>query len=147
MIKGILVALDASEASLRALEVAVDLARKYGVQLNLLHVVRDMQLPDSLRAMARVEKIEGQRLDVLKFVAQKILSEAERRAQEQGVKTVRTEIGEGDPATTIINRAKRNGADLIVLGTRGLGEVKSMFLGSVSRKVSNLAEVNCLIVK
>jgi nucleotide-binding universal stress UspA family protein len=37
--------------------------------------------------------------------------------------------------------------DLVVLGTRGLGQVKGMLMGSVSRKVTNLAETSCLIIR
>jgi nucleotide-binding universal stress UspA family protein len=129
MIKGILVATDASTASNRALDLAADLASKYDSSLTILHVVREMQA------------------DVLKFVAEKIVSEAQQRAKRKGVKNIRTAISEGDPANAIISQAKRRHVDLIVMGTRGLGKVKEVFLGSVSRKVCNLSQINCLTVK
>ncbi|HXH03124.1 MAG TPA: universal stress protein [Candidatus Competibacteraceae bacterium] len=147
MLKNILVATDASPASNRAVEMAADLAGRYQTPLYILHVIRDMDLPPELRKMAEVERIFGPRADVLRFVANKILDEARTRAQTAGAREIHTLMGEGDPASTIIRTAEENQVELIVLGTRGLGEVKSMLLGSVSRKVSNLAGISTLIVK
>jgi len=147
MIKSILVATDASPASHRAIDLAADMAAKYGATLRLLHVVRDMQLPDELRKMAEVEKIFGPRQDVLEYVGKKILSDAQGRAKDRGAEKVETALAHGDPATAILETAKETSSDLVVLGTRGLGQVKGMLMGSVSRKVTNLAEVNCLVVR
>ena len=147
MIHTILVATDASSASNRAIDMAADLAAKYGASLRLLHVIREMQLPVELRNMAEVEKLMGSRAEVMNFVANKILADAEARAKSFGVTDIHAESIEGEPATTIIDCANQHGVDLIVMGTRGLGTVKSMMLGSVSRKVSNLSRMNCLIVR
>ena len=147
MIHTILVATDASPASNKAIEMAADMAAKYGATLRLLHVIRLMQLPAELRNMAEVEKLMGPRGEVMSFVAMKILTDAEARARSFGATDVHIESVEGEPATTIIDRATACGADLIVMGTRGLGTVRSMMLGSVSRKVSNMSGANCLIVR
>jgi len=147
MIKRILVATDASRAANRAVDLAADMAAKYGSSLDILHVVRRMQVPPELLRMARVENIAGREAGVLEFVAQKILSGAAARAKKKGTKDVCTAMGDGDPATAIIKHAKRHHADLIVMGTRGLGKVKEVFLGSVSRKVCNLSPVSCLTVR
>ena len=53
----------------------------------------------------------------------------------------------GDPAEKIVEYAKANGIDMIVIGNRGLGAVKMLFMGSVSNKVCNLAECTCVTVK
>ena len=147
MLKQILVATDASPASNRAINLAADMAGKFDATLHLLYAIRDMQLPPELKKMAEVEKIAGARSDVLDFVGRKILSDAEARAIRRGAGTVKTALEHGDPATVILRYAKRRKVDLIVLGTRGLGQVKGMLMGSVSRKVTNLSEVNCLIVR
>lgn len=147
MINAILVATDASPASNKAIDMAAEMAGKYDASLTLLYVIREMQLPEELRNMAEVEKIAGPRSEVLQFVAGKILADAQVRAKNQGAKRVDSVTCEGDPATAIIDEAKRLGVDLVVMGTRGLGQVKGMLLGSVSRKVSNLADVHCLIVR
>lgn len=147
MIKSILVATDSSASANRAIDVAADLAAKYRCSLNILHVVRRMQLSPELLRMAQVERIAQREADVLKYLADKILRDAAERAKKKGAKDVRTAMGEGDPATAIIRQAKRRNAHLIVMGTRGLGKVKEVFLGSVSRKVCNLAQANCLTVR
>ena len=147
MLKQILVATDASPASNRAINLAADMAGKFDATLHLLYAVREMQLPPELKKMAEVEKIAGARSDVLDFVGRKILSDAEARAIKKGAGTVRTALEHGDPATVILRYAKRRKVDLIVLGTRGLGQVKGMLMGSVSRKVTNLSDVNCLVVR
>ena len=67
--------------------------------------------------------------------------------KRKGVKAVRKATGQGDPATAIAKYAQRNKIDLIVMGTRGLGGVKGMLMGSVSRKVANACNVNLLIVR
>lgn len=106
-----------------------------------------MQLPPELKKMAEVEKIAGARSDVLDFVGNKILGEAEIRATKKGAGKVKIALEHGDPATVILRYAKRRKVDLIVLGTRGLGQVKSTLMGSVSRKVTNLSDTACLIIR
>ena len=53
----------------------------------------------------------------------------------------------GDPSSRLLAIAEQEGADLIVLGTRGLGRIKEILLGSVSHKVVMMAPCPCLIVK
>ena len=147
MIDRILVPTDGSPACNRAVALAAHLAIKHEASLYLLNVIRDMQLPAELRKMAKIENIGQARQDVLEFVAEKILGDAERRAKRKGVKAVRKATGHGDPATAIAKYAQRNKIDLMVMGTRGLGNVKGMLMGSVSRKVANACNVNLLIVR
>ena len=147
MLKSILVAIDASGPSHRAVDLAADMAVKYNAQLYLLHVMRDMDLPPELSHMAEVEHIHGPRSDVLTFVGKKILNDAKERAKKKGAARIETELKPGDPATTLIEYANAHNIDLIVMGTRGLGNVKSALMGSVSRKVSNLSDSNVMIVK
>ncbi len=147
MLKNILVATDASPASNRAINFAADLAAKYGATLHLLYAVREMQLPPELKKMAEVEKIAGARSDVLDFVGNKILGDAQSRALKKGAAKIKSTLERGDPATAIMRYGKRRKVDLIVLGTRGLGQVKGMLMGSVSRKVTNLSDISCLIIR
>jgi nucleotide-binding universal stress UspA family protein len=83
------------------------------------------------------------------FVAlgDQIISRAERAARNKGVKDIATRVDDGDPARCIIERAKAEGANLIVLGSRGLGDLEGLFMGSVSHKVSHLAKCSCVTVK
>ena len=147
MIKKILVATDASAASNRAVSEAAYLAAVHEAELLILHVIRDMQLPAQLKKTLEIEAFETKREDILREIAENILSEAAEKAKIEGVKKVQTAIGSGDPATSVIGFAKRRNIDTIVIGTRGLGKVKGLFMGSVSRKIVNNAEANCLIVR
>jgi nucleotide-binding universal stress UspA family protein len=147
MIERILVATDASDPSHHAVDMAADMAGKYGATLCLLHVIRDMQLPPELAKMAEVEKISGERTAILEYVGEKILDDAESRAKAKGAARIERRTARGDPATAILESAERTRADLILLGTRGLGKVKGMLLGSVSRKVLNLSRISCLVVR
>lgn len=145
--KAILVAADGSEPSLRAVDVAGRMAASDNVPLYVLYVIRDMQFPQALSRMAEVERLVGTRSDVLNYVADKILKDAKQRAKKAGAKTIETVTANGDPASCIVETATGKDADLIVVGTRGLGGVAGALLGSVSRKVSNIAEQNVLIVR
>ena len=147
MIKSILVATDASPAANRALALAIEMAVKHEARLEIVYVVRDLQIPANLRGMAEVMNMADARGDVMMFVAEQVLSDARERARTGGVEEVGTYAGKGDPAGAIIARAKQRKSDLIVLGTRGLSTTEGMLLGSVSRKVANLCRMNCLIVR
>ena len=147
MIKSILVATDASPAANRALALAIEMAVKHGAELEIVHVIRDLQIPANLRGMAEVMNMADARGDVMMFVAEQVLSDARERASAGGVEEVRTHVGKGDPAGAIIAQARRRNSDLIVLGTRGLNTAEGVLLGSVSRKVANLCKMNCLIVR
>ncbi len=147
MIKKILVATDASAASNRAVAEAAYLASVHDAELLILHVIRDMQLPSQIKKIPELEEFANTREDILRQVAENILQEAEQMARSAGAAKVQTAIGSGDPATSVIGFAKRRSIDTIVIGTRGLGNVKGLFMGSVSRKIVNNAEANCLIVR
>ena len=144
---GVLVAADGSDASDRAVARAAALAASAQAPLYILNVIRDMQFPEALKRMAEVERLVGTRADVLHYVADKILGDAKQLARKNGVKSVELVKAEGDPATRIVEQAAEKKADLIVMGTRGLGGVAGALLGSVSRKVSNLADQDVLIVR
>lgn len=147
MINHILVAVDASPSSDNAVDMGISMAKAYNAKLSFLNVVRDMQLPESVMRMAEVEHIQGPRSDVLRFVGERTLKMANKKAKDAGLMNASKKVAVGDPASEISDYAKTKSADLIVIGTRGHGELKGMFLGSVSRKVSNLAGVNVLIVR
>jgi len=75
------------------------------------------------------------------------LSGAERVCRDKRVKAVELAVEEGNPAQLILDCAKRTEADMIVMGSRGLGNLRGMLMGSVSHKVSPLAECTCVTVK
>ena len=152
MINRILVATDASAASNRALEMAVQFAELHSAELLIVHVIRDMQIPFEIQEIPELEfnKFEAfsdAREEVMRKVAEAVLRTAKEKAEKGGAGKVETAIGTGDPATSLLAFAERRKVDMIVLGTRGLGKLKGTVLGSVSRKIANNAETSCLIVR
>jgi nucleotide-binding universal stress UspA family protein len=147
MIKNILVAVDGSPASNRAIRLAAEMASRHEASLRLLNVVREIQIPPEMKNMARVEHLGETRMGVLEFVANQILEAGEKLAIEAGTTQVKKSLGRGDPATVIADYAGRHQIDLVVMGTRGLGSVSGVLMGSVSRKATNICSANCLIVR
>ena len=147
MINKILVATDASTASARAVSFAAQLSVQHEAELLILNVIRDMQLPAELKEAPEFESFNNARDDLMRQIADKILDEAKKKAKKSGAKKVQTAIGSGDPATSVAGFAKRRNVDLIVVGTRGLSKAKASSMGSVSRKLLDLTDVNCLVIR
>jgi nucleotide-binding universal stress UspA family protein len=146
MFKKILVAVDGSRHSSRAVDAAIDLAKCLPVSFVLLHVIRDLSLPkEILEMMARGEVTES-RLELLQDSAEIILDNAREKLEAAGVSDVRSEIVMGDPAYGIADYAENNGVDLILIGFRGLNTRGDM-LGSVVRKLLHVTKVSCLVVR
>ena len=149
MFKNILAALDGSNHSKRAAVVATDLAIQYDSQLQFLSVTKkaSARIPDDLRRYMEVEDLTGASERLVSEVVEKVLADAENHARKKGVKNVRRLIESGPVARTIISVAKRENADLIVVGSRGLGDLEGLLLGSISHKVVSLADRNVMIVR
>jgi nucleotide-binding universal stress UspA family protein len=138
----VLLAVDGSDSSNRAVDHMIKLLGWYkaGVELHLLNV----QPPISANAGSFVSRDA-----IAKYhqeEAMKDLQPAMRKLDAAGVK-YRHHIGVGDPADTIAGYAGEQGCDQIVLGTRGMGSVSSLMLGSVATKVIHLSTVPVLLVK
>jgi nucleotide-binding universal stress UspA family protein len=147
MIKKILVATDASPASVRAVSFAARLSVHHEADLLILNVIRDMQLPEELRDAPEFESFLNARDDLLRRAAEQILKTAKQKAKKEGARNVQTAIGSGDPANSVAGFARRRKIDLIVVGTRGLNKITAASIGSVSRKLLDLTDVNCLVIK
>ncbi len=147
MIERILTAVDGSDASRRALAMAADMAQKYDAELVIVYVIRDMQIPDGVRKMADVELFQDTRLTAMQMIGQQVLDECVSFVKPIGITKIKTEVKPGDPAGVILRIADEENIDIIVMGSRGLGNLEGMLMGSVSRKVTNLSKIACLTVK
>lgn len=147
MFNKILVATDSSAASSRAINFAAQLSVQHESELLILNVIRDMQLPPELKEAPEFEAFNNARDDLMCKAADRILAEAKKKARKDGAKKIQTAIGSGDPATSIAGFAKRRNIDLIVVGTRGLSKITTSPMGSVSRKLLDLTEINCLVIR
>jgi nucleotide-binding universal stress UspA family protein len=172
MIKTILVPTDGSEHAKKAVLLAADIAEKFDARMVVLHVMSSGPLPESLVRMAETEHVTAPRSEpsiastpegkypasiifgqrdgkpeIRRFVGERIVSEAEKIARDKGVKNVHCVIEDGDPGKEILRHAEEETANLIVMGSRGLGDLRGLLMGSVSHKVSQLSPCSCLTAK
>jgi universal stress protein A len=141
-ISKILVAVDFSENSNRALATAIDLAGKFEASIDLVHAFAslipaiypyDIGIPDALMRDARNSAKEMLQADSDKVHAAHIV--------------VRTHLTEVPAAGAIARVAEEVGADLLVVGTRGHSGLKHILMGSVAERTIREAPCSVLVVK
>ena len=148
--KRIMVAVDGSEHAHRAVDMAADLAFRYEIPLSVVHVAAQPTMghvPADLAIYQKLENVYVSQADAFDEAARHIVERAAERARQAGATKVETIVESGDPAATIVRLAKDVGADLIVMGSRGLGSVAGLLLGSVSHKVGHAAPCAVLTVR
>ncbi len=142
----VLVAVDGSAHAERALEAAFELARRCQSELVLFHAIElspmradlEGRVDEAARQMYR--RVGGE-------LAEQILAEAEQRARENSLERVRRLAEFGDAAKAIDDAARREGVDLIVVGTRGLTGLHGLALGSVAHKITSMAPCPVMVVR
>jgi nucleotide-binding universal stress UspA family protein len=148
MIKKILVPIDGSEHAQKAVEFASNVAMQNEATIHLLHIISSTKIPKDVIDFVKSERIEEPPTTAyLQIVGNQILGKAESEAKERGLKKVEKNVMKGDPAEVIIDYAKEGDFDMIVIGSRGLGGVKGLMLGSVSSKVCHATDRTCVTVK
>jgi nucleotide-binding universal stress UspA family protein len=145
MFDKLLVAVDGSECSLKATRVAAEIARKFGSTVTAVHAI---YLPATIAAAAGAAGMVGNEraLEALEEAATEILGSACETLGLPG-EQVKQEVLHAHPAEAICRWAEEGKSDLIVMGSRGLSEIRAFFLGSVSDKVSHHAHCPVLIVR
>jgi nucleotide-binding universal stress UspA family protein len=138
----ILVPVDFSDHSERALEEAIGLARNFDAELHLLHCYQVHPQAVSPYGIVVPETFEHD----IRMAALQRLSEWRDKASAQGVR-VKEHITAHFPSEEIAEMASRLGVDLIVMGTRGLSGLKHVLLGSVTERTIRLAHCPVLTVK
>jgi len=143
--KSILAAVDGSETSMRAVELASELAAKFGAELLLVDVVEHGSPPDWVLAeYVRLDQIRGDMGQFAESFARDALEKARAQAMAHGAGRIRSEIRFGDPAEEILKFREETGADAVIVGRRGRGRLAGLLLGSVSQKIASLAP--CMVV-
>lgn len=141
MYTSVVVGTDGSPRADKAVREAIDLARSEGARLFLVAAFSEHERHwESIQSSARVDRVD------LAAVAEQALARAARMAEDEGVQ-VDYEALEGDPAEVILEAAERQGADLIVVGNKGVGGARRFLLGSVPTKVVNHAGCGVLVVR
>jgi nucleotide-binding universal stress UspA family protein len=138
MFKNIVVAVDGSEYSIKALQYAKSICERFEATLWLVHIFPHTS---DILGYEDYEKFFSKR----KASGQAILDNARQKLGPTKL-DVREELEEGPEAESILKIAKNCQAELIVMGTRGLGTLKGMLIGSVSRKVIHLASGAVMVV-
>lgn len=138
----ILVAVDSSDYSHKVTEVAGKLAVALNAEVMLLTVFEDYanRMPEIPHSA--LEKLRETTLESM----EKFLSEEAELFREKGI-PVKTKLDKGHPGQIICDIAKEGSYSYIVLGSRGLGGITELLLGSVSNRVAHCAETNVIIVK
>lgn len=138
----ILIAVDGSESSDRAIAHLIGLLGWYKEkpEVHLLNVQHS--LPDAVGRFVAEDQLRGFHREQ----GDKALASA-RRALDSAQVPYAIHIGVGDPAHVIAHYAKEKGIDQIVMGTRGLGTVAGLVMGSVTTHVMSLTGVPVLLVK
>jgi nucleotide-binding universal stress UspA family protein len=139
-----------SAAANKALEYAIDLVLDTKAKLLLLHVQQahhGRNASSGLKEFERIEQLRITEAEMLRQEAERIIRACEGAARAKGVEEIETIIAEGDAAAEIILAAKVRHVDTIVIGSRGLGTLEGLLLGSVSHKVAQMAPCTCIIVR
>ncbi len=160
MFRNIVVAVDGSSHSDKAVAVAGELAGRLEADLTITHALIQGPIPKELARLSSEPVPEMPPMSVggaavgnqvsrtaLQSIAKALLEQAQASAREAGAKSVETTWHEGDPANVVLYEARSRNADLVILGCRGLGGVKGLLMGSVSSKVNQLFEGSVLTVK
>jgi nucleotide-binding universal stress UspA family protein len=176
MLKKILCAIDGSDHAEKAAQWASVLAEKFDAELILLFVAPRRMAPPELRRMAEAEHVvrrtapaqppvspqpgmpsrwtsedlsqnAATSATIYQELGERLVEGAKWQAEGAGVAKVTGLVEDGDPAHRIVEVAGREGVDLIVMGRRGLGDLKGLLLGSVSHKVAQAAKCACLSVE
>jgi nucleotide-binding universal stress UspA family protein len=140
-LKTILIAVDGSEHSNKAVRYACAIGTAMGAEILLLHVV-----PMLVSATPYHDTVSDQPFLALQKVGEDILARASSVVSSLNCKVTEL-ISHGDPANQIISIAEERGANLIIIGSRGLSGWKRMFVGSISDKVASHASCPVLIVR
>ena len=139
MFKNILLAVDGSEHAVKAAQIAGNIARS--MEASLVIVTAFDPIPGYLG-----EPDRGRVTSAHMREAEEAMEKGQQEVGEiRG--EVQTEILEGPAAEAILKVAETHGSDLIVMGTRGRGGLRSLIIGSQSQKVVSHAECPVLLVR
>ena len=150
MAKKILVPIDGSDHGWKALDLAVELARNRDAEIVVFHAMPYEPLPDGLKEFAKVEGINVQEEAALFHAARQIgdalTRTGEKRVRDAGYEAVSSRSAEGRPWRAILDAAESLEVGMIVMGSRGISDAAGLLLGSVSHKVTSLADCPVLVV-
>jgi nucleotide-binding universal stress UspA family protein len=131
-VKKILAAIDRSKYKEKIIAYAIFLGKAWGAEVTAIHVI------DPGRGVpgGRIKEKEKQREEEAERPAEDLLSEAELQAKKEGINLRKEIVEESDTVEkAIIDYAKKNNIDVILIGTTGMRAAEEIFLGSVANNV------------
>ena len=145
MFRSIVVGTDGSETAGEAVRAAIELAKAVGASVDVVSAYEPVP-QQRLREEARQAPTDLQWMVNPREDVDATLRDAAERVEGAGIE-VQTFAREGDPADAILDVAEERGADLIVVGNKGMTGAKRFLLGSVPNKVSHHAPCSVLIIR
>jgi nucleotide-binding universal stress UspA family protein len=142
----ILLAVDGSAHSMRAADLAGELSFRLEAPVDVINVVPSGQplVPAAIHEYAQLEDVQLTQRELLKSIGTEVVAEASMKVKEAGGDVGAQEVMIGSPAHGIVAFAEGVGADCIVMGRRGLGELKGLLMGSVSHRVAHLTDTTLI---
>jgi nucleotide-binding universal stress UspA family protein len=133
----VLLATDGLDNTTHAARAAVDLAKKGGAELHVVHAWHTVPSP----------RFDGVIRSGLEDVGREVLEEQVRWIEEEGGTVAGAYLREGQPVEAIVEQAEEVGAGLVVVGSRGMGRLGRLVMGSVSMGVTHRSHCPVLIVR
>ncbi|MFP3951994.1 MAG: universal stress protein [Candidatus Bathyarchaeia archaeon] len=143
MLERLLVPVDGSEHAEEAMFFALDLAERFGSEVGVLNVLPNVGIRFASSPMWVGEHLERMRGESREMLGNHFEKAVGRNPDLE----ITTELKEGRPADVIVETVEEEDYSMIVMGSRGLGVVQEMVLGSVSREVVEKSRIPVLIVK
>jgi len=137
----ILVPVDGSDNSYRALDSALLLSEKLGSTITVVNVTEQVPITH-----IESEKLLSELLEAYRKENQEILSKCSKIATEKGL-SIKTLLLQGNPASIILDYRKKEKFELLIMGSRGLGKFKQLILGSVSSKIVHHSPCAVLLIR
>jgi len=149
LVKKVLVAVDGSENSYRALDFSLEFTEKFGAELTIMNVSESsgvVSVPPEIAPYTNDNMVVVAR-DLRKF-HEEVLNKATIRAKKiKPNVSISAILKEGNPASAIIEAANDGNFDVVVLGHRGIGKFKGIFVGSISEKVARSLSCTVILVR
>ena len=144
MYQRILVPIDGSAISDHALNEAIKFAQQQNAQIELVHVLEDIWYFDDENSLNYPELV-----DSMNRTGEKILAQAKNKIQQAGIRVgIKLLEAQGERiANVIVNEAKNNSVDLIIIGTHGRSGFSRLLLGSVAEGVARGAHIPVLLIR
>lgn len=144
MYQRILVPIDGSATSERALDEAIKFAQQHNAQVEVVHVLEDIWYFDNEDYLNYAELIQAMR-----GVGEKILAQAQKKFKQAGVAAeIKLLETQGERiASVIVTEAKNNRSDLIIIGTHGRSGFSRMLFGSIAEGVVRTAHIPILLAR